>query len=285
MLAGISLIVATRPPPPPLPLSVPQAVRLAFERMPRALTAPELWSAPRIFPSSFVSFVEAGLMLGCALLVALSFGAEFQNRTLPLLLSQPCTRLRLWGEKMLVLAGLLLLVAAVFVVGMSNDLAGAIKVMRPATYSLLPLVCSVGFWTLFARSTLGGIAFSLATLGAVMMTVAFAVGKIWAGQPIMVDGLTPLTMSLAGLAYAPLFLWLGWRKFSGLELNSSDGGESGLNASAGADAPVASVLRSRVGSPVTNLVRKELRLLRPLLVFALLFGIAPIKWTGVKRDG
>src|SRR5215467_156278 len=40
---------------------------------------------------------------GVAMLSAVSFGAEFQHRTLPLLLSQPVTRARVWREKIFLL--------------------------------------------------------------------------------------------------------------------------------------------------------------------------------------
>src|SRR5271169_274301 len=53
-------------------------------------------------------FAESVRMLcfcvSVALVTVLPFGAEFQQRTLPLLLSQPIERSRLWGEKFLVLA-------------------------------------------------------------------------------------------------------------------------------------------------------------------------------------
>jgi hypothetical protein len=247
---------------------------MAFARLGRYLpTSPlDYWAAPRNYAlSPFVLAAMIGLLLGCALLVALSFGAEFQHRTLPMLLGQPCTRLRLWGEKMLVLAGLILLAAAVYVVGMSHNWSRAVEVMRPASYTLLPLVCSAGFWTLFARSTLGGVVFSVGSLGAVLMTVVFAVEKIWEKEPVLAGRKYDLISVIVGLAYAALFLWLSWRKFSRLELNATDGGESGLGATPVSTAPTVAVLRCRPGSPLGNLVRKELRLLRPLLRFALLF--------------
>src|SRR6266487_3077 len=56
----------------------------------------DLWS----FLIGCVLFV---LCASIPLLAAMSFGAEYQQRTLPLLLAQPCERSRLWNEKMLAL--------------------------------------------------------------------------------------------------------------------------------------------------------------------------------------
>src|SRR6266567_268600 len=56
----------------------------------------DLWS----FLLGCVVFV---LCASIPLLAAMSFGTEYQQRTLPLLLAQPCERSRLWNEKMLAL--------------------------------------------------------------------------------------------------------------------------------------------------------------------------------------
>ncbi len=217
------------------------------------------------------------LSLGGALLAALSFGVEFHARTFLMLLSQPSSRRRLWGEKMLVLAALS--IPALQLVGLLDfaydpfskfDRMGGVF-EYPVLYMFVPLVCSAGFWSLVARSVIGGFVFSIAALGAVMLTVVFVVGEIGKGHPAQVNEWIPVAMSVAGLGYALLFLWLGWRKFAGLELNAAEAGEGGWGNSSESKAPIASLLRSRGGSPVANSVRKELRLLRPLLTLALLF--------------
>ena len=220
------------------------------------------------------------LGLGVTFLAALSFGSEFQSRTLPMLLSQPCSRLRLWSEKMLVLTYFLFLPLLAYSRRGLN--IGTDDWSLLSEFCLIfALACSTGFWTLFARSTLGGMVFSIAALGALMLSVTCLVGQVWSSWPELVDGMTPFFMAMAGLVYGLLFLWLGWWKFSRLEVNTADGGESGLNATAGNDVPVTSALRSRVGSPLGNLVRKELRLQRPLLVFALLFSLFWLALTGL----
>src|SRR5690349_13002838 len=125
-----------------------------------------------------------GFLAGCAtfivcasvpLLAALSFGAEYQQRTLPLLLTQPLDRHRLWNEKLLALVvavttPLCLFTASLAAIALFWN-GWKVRVnydaeVLPAAVSVCTLivttVCSTGFWTMVARSTIGGIAFSLA---------------------------------------------------------------------------------------------------------------------------
>src|SRR5437899_1871051 len=46
-----------------------------------------------------------GFLGGLALMATLSFGHELQDRTLPLLLTQPASRSWLWNQKMLIITG------------------------------------------------------------------------------------------------------------------------------------------------------------------------------------
>ncbi|HEY6166524.1 MAG TPA: ABC transporter permease, partial [Verrucomicrobiae bacterium] len=52
--------------------------------------------------------------VGTALVAAMSFGTEFQQRTLPLLLSQPFERARLWRDKLLVLTAATVSVGVIY---------------------------------------------------------------------------------------------------------------------------------------------------------------------------
>src|SRR5437016_9629912 len=62
-----------------------------------------------IEPVSFLGFV-----LGIPLLATLPMGNEFQHRTLPLLLSQPISRMEIWSEKLSVTIVAVVSVALVF---------------------------------------------------------------------------------------------------------------------------------------------------------------------------
>ncbi len=54
------------------------------------------------FDARYTGIGLAGFYLGIPLLATLSFGNEFQYRTLSALLSQPLSRMEIWAEKMTV---------------------------------------------------------------------------------------------------------------------------------------------------------------------------------------
>src|SRR2546423_12260044 len=66
--------------------------------------------------------------VGCALMAASVFGNEFHGRTMPMLLSQPVSRGRVWFQKMLVLGVALALSLAIFL----------IFLVRPSLSSAMP---------------------------------------------------------------------------------------------------------------------------------------------------
>src|SRR5258706_3489008 len=115
-------------------------------------------------------------LIGCALFVlcasipllaAISFGTEYQQRTLPLLLAQPQERSRLWNEKMgvlliaiatpLLLFGASLPAVAFLWTGWDAHLQRDAEIFQSAILAatlILTTVCSTGFWTMVARSTI-----------------------------------------------------------------------------------------------------------------------------------
>src|SRR5262245_55690884 len=95
-----------------------------------------------------------GLWIGVPLLAALSFGNEFQHGTMTLLLSQPVARTRIWFEKMILLTAAVLTTVAVYSMLPHQGLA-------IAGLWFLIAVCSSTFWTLVAKSTIGGLVLNL----------------------------------------------------------------------------------------------------------------------------
>src|SRR5437764_87266 len=65
--------------------------------LPLIIVPPAIWGGVAVGFSAFV------LVLDCVLMGAISFGTEFQYRTLPLVLVQPVSRSSVWREKMFVL--------------------------------------------------------------------------------------------------------------------------------------------------------------------------------------
>src|ERR1043166_5163884 len=228
--------------------------------------------------SEFYEFVATFTFTVCVCLIAaIPFGSEFQQRTFPLLLSQPLDRFRLWKEKSLAVmltAGALLLLRILEGRPSFSDSAGI------AGFLLLT-VCSATFWTLIARSTIGGAVFSVTFQFFAILVVAgigllaeklfgFDLDKVL--QEELPHSMRIPIMLFAGLvcvAYGALFVWLGWRKFAALEFTEAAVGETALGLeSIKGRGWSAGWLRCRPGGRIANLVRKELRLQRPVLLGA-----------------
>ena len=247
---------------------------------------------------------------GCAaLLAAMSMGNEFQQRTFALLLSQPCPRRDLWREKLLVLGALAGTVASALF--LSWRIAGPERYFHgtalPLVLSLwryqphdmvmagvffLAVVCSAPLWTLVARSIIGGMVFSLAgallLLGTVHLGVERIVGPRFPDR--IPDSVYAMAWLITGLIYSGCCLLAGWRKFARLELKDAALGESAILSTA---TPRQSRwwnwLRIRPKGRLRNMVRKELRLQKPIFVAAAVFSLcwltaAGLRWLGVGRD-
>lgn len=230
-----------------------------------ATTLPLAWAGgTRGWP--FQAALSA-FVIGTAVLVALPFGTEFQQRTLGLVLSQPVSRARVWLEKWGVLLMALLVLAAVQSAALRGAVVDGRVGVRELTF-LLALACSGCLWTLVAGSTIGGAAFSLASLAIVEMASSFITSWL-TGLELYPFATHPALVSVR-LAYAVATLWLGWRLFTRLELKAEGAGPAGLSV-----APLDAVpaLRCRPAGPIANLVRKEVRLQQSTLLIAALFAL------------
>jgi len=231
-------------------------------------------------------FFVAGLasfafVITTTLVACQPFGTEIHERTFPLLLTQPIGRSRLWIEKLL--PALIMVVALGLVRSWSNRhdwsfagwqmdvLAGWRLDRQPEllieAFSLMT-ICASGFWTLIARSTMGGVAFTLASQ--LMLTLGLSYVGAFSSKTASRAILT------IPMVYAAVFVWLGWRKFASLELRHGSFGES---AAPDLTRPPgrwwSSWLRCQPRGYLTNLVRKELRLQKPVLMIA---GLISLCW-------
>ncbi|HEU5070577.1 MAG TPA: ABC transporter permease [Verrucomicrobiae bacterium] len=216
-----------------------------------------------------------GWFAGVPFLAALSLGGEFQQRTLSLLLGQPVGRLRLWIEKQVVLLVGLAILVPVFWFGWydRNDLnADALGIVGAW---LLVTVASATFWTLLARSTMGGLALGQA--------VQFILGALIINTGIRVFGPEPSARALhfaellgilICLGYSGLMLWLGWHQLIHFQATGAAAGEDLLMAGPRLlPRSWAELLRCRATGASLNLLRKELRLLRPLWLITFIFVV------------
>lgn len=236
-----------------------------------ATTLPLLWAAlagaaggTRGWP---LQAALSAFVVGTAVLVALPFGTEFQQRTLGLVLSQPVSRARVWVVKWSALLAVLVVLAAARFAALRGAAADGRVGVRESTF-LLALACSGFLWTLVARSTIGGAAFSLAALAIVEMASSVAMSRL-TGLELDPFATHPALVAVR-IAYAAVTLGIGWRLFTRLELKAEGEGRAALSV-----APLDAVpaLRCRAAGPVANLVRKELRLQQPTLLIAALFAL------------
>lgn len=206
----------------------------------------------------------AGFLLGSALLAALPLGAEFQHRTMVLLMAQPVSRGRVWLTKHATLVGVLALIglAGYFTAPLASQ--DAYPVAQAGF--LLMMVCSGTLWTLVAGSTIGGAVFSLAGLAIVELTSSFVASRVtgldldpFAAHPALVA---------TRVVYAALTLWLGWRMFARYELKAQGEGGIAVTTNLAERLPA---LRARPTGAIANLVRKEIRLQQPTFLIAALF--------------
>lgn len=232
--------------------------------------------------------VGYGFLGGLALVSTIAFGQELQERTLPLLLTQPLSRNRLWSGKMLLVAtalpsaGLVVfgLLAAISSGYPGEQLWAGVRAafkseeILMAGVFLLATACSAGYWTLVAGSILGGLVFTIASQFLSALGVALVWSKLRGYEQLFQDPTTLAALGVAGLVYAGVFLWLGWRKFVRLEVRTTGFGDE-------VPASVATVWRlpwlrfliCRPSSRVVNFVRKELRLQKPIAQLAAAFTL------------
>ena len=223
-----------------------------------------LWGIHQLIePASFLGF-----FIGLPLLATLSLGNEFQGRTISLLLSQPVGRTEIWSEKMIVAFAAVLSAASLFCITAWSALRQDPAIGMISAALMIPMLASAPFWTLLARSTLGGLA--LNALNA-------AIPVVWLNRRDWIPQ-SPLARSVtifAVLCYAGVMLWLGWRRLARFEVTGGIAGDDLLTATPGIVPKalagfLAESFRSRPTGAVLNLIRKEFRLLRPVWLISLL---------------
>ncbi len=261
----------------------PQAIRLKKEA--RALFWP--WCAimiagalpivvPHVYaePFSFLSF-----FMGVPLLASLSLGNEFREHTLSLWLSQPRSRMQLWWEKMIVMFPAVL--TAGFVSG-----TVMFQVTWPhmrLTYKAAALVyifvamAAATFWTAALRSTVGGLMVISFMLFAGSLFSGGIEDKSQAGKGL-VAWLSPaasiLLLFTLGLCFTVLMLWLGARKLTRLQVaGGSAEGDLLVSGPVLLPARLSDWLHCRTSDAFLNLIREELRLLRPVWLMGLFVGM------------
>jgi ABC-type transport system involved in multi-copper enzyme maturation permease subunit len=219
-----------------------------------------LWGVHHLIePISFLGF-----FLGIPLLATLSLGNEFQHRTLPLLLSQPVGRMEIWGQKMSVTIVAVVSAALVFCCGWRSALQQDPELWVVGGAFITAMVASATFWTLFARSTIGGLALNGVNS---FIPLAWHIRRDWIPEAMTARS----AAAFAFLSYMGVMLWLGRRTLARFQVTGGMAGDDLLMAGSNVmPEALAGLFRCRPTGAVLNLIRKEFRLLRPVWLISLL---------------
>lgn len=210
--------------------------------------------------------------LGVPLLASLPFGSEFHHRTIVLLLSAPVSRGRTWFDKWL--AATLVLAALAAIVAL------AFSVLRwpinqwpivPALMFMVMATCAAPLWTLVARSTIGGLTFTLWSVLMVEIAASY-VAFHWNPGPRQDLFGRSAWLDTARALYAVGALYAGYALFSRFQVAATGVAARSAGQSQGSWA----FIRARRSGAIFNYLRKELMLQRPAFLVAALFAVA---WT------
>jgi len=243
---------------------------------------------PLAHPPQLIELIwPIGFFLGIPLLATLPLGNEFEHRTLSLLLSQPIGRMKIWGEKLSVTVVAVLSAVLFFSLTLrATALRQDWKIWAFGGAWIVAITASAPFWTLFTRSTVGGVVLNIGVQSFIGFTVPWANLAAWLrargylspGNPFVVSAVT-----FVFLCYAGVMLWLGWRLLARFQATGGMAGDDLLTA--GPDVMPgawAGWLRCRSKGAALNLIRKELRLLRPVWLISLL---AALGWACLSLFG
>lgn len=228
---------------------------------------------PIVVPHSYAESLSfLSFFLGVPLLATLSFGNEFRDHTFTLWLTQPMSRMQLWGEKLSAVVPAVLSAGLVSGVVMFTftwpRMLFTYKVA--AAVFVVVMMASATFWTLVVRSTVAG-----------FLVISFVLffGSLFSGgvedlsHPLALRSVLATTTVLCtvGLSLAALMLWLGARKLARFQVTGSSADNDLLvGSSVLIPESFAQLFLARRSGALLNLIRKECRLLRPLWLMALL---------------
>ena len=145
---------------------------------------------------------------------------------------------------------------------------------------LAGVMCSSAFWTLQSRSIIGGMVLPLAMQGLLAGVITYFASGTSLVLPEEPGPRLFLALGAGAFVYCVLSTYLGWWKFSRLEWREGFIGESVIAA-----LPALRVKKSQPAAPCgpwASLLRKELRLHRPVFSLAALFVVCWLAALGLK---
>ena len=236
--------------------------------------------------------LRAGILayvFGCAALGAFSIGHEYSNRTLPLLLSLPASRRRLFTVKLTVLTAMLIGLSVVAMTGVLDRLlrGGLSDAAVVGLLSFLGGLFLAPWLTMVCRNPLAGAVFAIAIEGS-MLAVGELVAILTYGASLAHSGDAD-RVKLAVASWGMLLICAAaavasWRMF--MRLEAIDGRDSHIRLPHWLRGPATlaapGVARGRGVHPMWWLARKELHLQQLTFVVA---GIYLLGWIAILRRG
>jgi hypothetical protein len=248
-------------------------------RLPLAATILLTVVPPLIWGSDAIPWMAYAFGAGCLIMAALSFGVEFQNRTLGLLLTAPVSREKIWGEKMLVLGACLAcaLVAGLLTVWVMIPVADFRQFPWLAVCALpFAAFCTAPLHVLFYRNTLVGILGS-AALPVLPLGLVAGIGA-WLFPERSVE----VPVRITAVLYCLLGVWCGFEKFKTLQILDAHTQEIALPAKLEDffERPIRRLSAAWTG-PFASLVKKELRLQKINFLLAPVFLLIAVVATAL----
>jgi hypothetical protein len=230
-----------------------------------------------------------GYAFGSVALGAQSFGHEYSNRTLTLLLSQPADRRRLYLYKL----GVLFVMLATLAVSTELLFRDAMKLAySPHTEpSMLVLAAACGlfiapFLTLVCRSTLAAAVFTIAIPGLLAAGADIVGGLIYGIQNAAAIDQFKLTVFWRGMfLICTVSAIAGWRMFRRLEALEGHADVQLPDLLTPSPAAATGIARRR-RHPIAALIRKDLRLQQMAFAVAAIYVVlwAALAWVDSRAN-
>lgn len=211
---------------------------------------------------------------GCILMGVSTFGDEFGNRTMPMLLSQPFSRQTIWREKMTVLAaaiGILLGAALICLYLVSRVFVPeVVEAVVMLILFCLGVFCTTPCWTLQYKSV------PIAAAVSVGPPIALESMAVWilSYVPALNRAAQAVVLLLPLLAY--FFVCYRWGRLTFLNLQALDAQVQDIALPPRMEQALVRPIKSvipRFTSPWSSLINKELHLQRVIFLLAALFCI------------
>lgn len=228
-----------------------------------------------LLEAAIVAYIAGPLAIG-----AHSIGHEYTYRTLPMLLSQPAGRRRVYLMKCGVMASMVLTLAAFAGIVLMHDDAMPRGMWRHATVQILPVLGGLGVapWlTMICRSSLAGMLLA-GSIASVTLLASMAVAALWFGIGAgAAQAMITEPWAIGMIAFCALAGVLAVRRFSDLEAIESAPPSLHLPRWVKRAEPM------RIHQPLRALAEKELHLQQLTLAVAGLFMIQSVVVSLLQR--